>query len=421
MKKALAVTAMMVTLLGGFARAGELNLLLDKMVEKGQLTGGEAQEIRIGTQEEVKSEISRGMNMTMPLWMQVMKFKADFRLRYQYNHNERNAFNQHRGRYRVRFGADTLVTDRFNMSFGLASGSSVDSRSTNQTLTGNFSKKNVYIDYAYGEYTASDYLTFSGGRMKMPIWTPTDMAWDSDLNPEGVSAKVSYKADALKEYFVNSGFLVLNEDLGTRADPYIIFGQPGFTLASEDASFDMRAAAAYYDYAHVKHATPLANRPSTTDGYQLTNTTITASSVYKYGYDAIHPSLELNYTLLQPINIPLLGNISYLSVFGEYIKNISAPRGTGWIAGVRVGQRAVAEPGQWQLRYSIRRLEKNAVPDAYPDSDFYGGSTSVRGHRVTASVGLARNVTLDSNYFYTKSLENGKKEQLVQVDTNFKF
>lgn len=413
------LTAVAAVLLAVPASAGELDLLLEKLVEKNVVTGGEAQEIRVGTQEQVKSEISRGLNMTLPLWMQVMKFKADLRLRYQYNDNQNNAYTQHRGRYRLRFGADTMISEQFYIGFGLASGSSADSRSTNQTLTKNFEKKNIYVDYAYAEYTANDYLSLAAGRVKLPVWSPTDMLWDTDINPEGVSARFGYKPDSMKEYFMTGGFFSLNEDAANAQDPYLAFVQPGFSYMTEDTTLDFKAAAAYYAFGHVRGAAELANRSSVADGYQKANTL--SGTKYKYNYDAVNPGLEINYTLLDPIILPLF-NISYGGVFGEYIKNTTgATDGEGWIAGARIGQRKVEEAGQVQLRWALRRLGRNAWLDTYPDSDFYGGSAGVRGQEWLLSYGLARNVVLETDYYLAKSLVTGKKEKLFQLDLNFKF
>ncbi|HAN05530.1 MAG TPA: hypothetical protein DCQ25_09880, partial [Elusimicrobia bacterium] len=116
------------------ARAGELDLLLDRLVEKNVIDPGEAQEIRIGTQEEVKKEISQQRHATLPMWLQTMKLRGDVRLRYQFNDNHNKALTQHRGRFRLRFFADAKVNEKVYMGFGFASGSSADPRSTNQTF-----------------------------------------------------------------------------------------------------------------------------------------------------------------------------------------------------------------------------------------------------------------------------------------------
>ena len=158
--------------------AGEVDILLQKLVEKGVLTAGEAQEIKTETQEQVKLEIAQGKNASLPQWLQTTKFKGDFRLRGQRQYKKSNNNNsagdtsieRSRARYRLRFGAESKVFDRAKVYFGLASGDSGDPRSTNQTLQDQFSKKNIYIDYAYADYIAAPWATLIGGRMKNPLW-----------------------------------------------------------------------------------------------------------------------------------------------------------------------------------------------------------------------------------------------------------
>ncbi|HAU89798.1 MAG TPA: hypothetical protein DCW72_06095, partial [Elusimicrobia bacterium] len=86
------------------------------------------------------------------------------------------------------------------------------------------------------------------------------------------------------------------------------------------------------------------------------------------------------------------------------------------------GQRKVEDAGQWQLRYSYRRLEADAWLDNYPDSDFYGGAVNAQGHEVLLTLGLLRSFALDLDYYQTRPIAGGlKKEKLFQADINLKF
>ena len=76
--------------------AGEVDILLQKLVEKGVLTAGEAQEIKTETQEQVKLEIAQGKNASLPQWLQTMKFKGDFRFRGQHQYKKSNNNNTDR-------------------------------------------------------------------------------------------------------------------------------------------------------------------------------------------------------------------------------------------------------------------------------------------------------------------------------------
>ena len=408
------------------ARAGELDLLLDRLVEKNVIDPGEAQEIRIGTQEEVKKEISLQRHATLPMWIQTMKLRGDVRLRYQFNDNHNKVLTQHRGRFRLRFFVDAKVNEKVYMGFGFASGSSTDPRSTNQTFGDNNAKKSLWIDYVFAEYNASDYLAFTAGRTKNPLWLTSDMLWDTDINMEGLSARVTLPVNYNWQLFANAGLMVLAEAQTDPKDPHMLFAQPGVSWRDNDGVYDFKAGAAVYAFNNVGHSSELANRPSTTDGYQKSNTL--AGSEYKYGYDALSPELEFNANILDPVSVPLITslfgyNVTYAGLFGNYIKSLDhGKNGEGWIAGVKFGQRKVEDAGQWQLRYSLRRLEKDAWLDNYPDSDFYGGAVNVKGHEVLLTLGLLRDFALDLDYYQITPISgNLKMEKLFQADINLRF
>ena len=109
----------------------------------------------------------------------------------------------------------------------------------------------------------------------------------------------------------------------------------------------------------------------------------------------------------------------------RYIKNtydIDDGEDTGWATGVKFGHKKAKKPGQWQGKYQYVHLERDAFPDAYPDSDRYSGKTDVKGHEVAFKYAWMKNVTLGLDYYYNdriKATEN--KEHLVQFDTVVKF
>jgi len=359
------------------------------------------------------------------MWLQAMKLRGDVRLRYQFNDNHNKAYNQHRGRYRLRFFVDAKVNEKVYMGFGFASGSSADPRSTNQTFTDNNGKKNLYIDYVFAEYNASENLAFTAGRTKNPLWLTSDMLWDTDVNLEGLSARLNYPAGYNWQLFANAGFIMLNELANDPQDPYLLFAQPGVSWRDSEGVYDFKAGAAVYAFNHVKHSAALAHRPSAGDGYQQSNTLV--SSKYKYGYDAVSPEAEFNANILDPVGVPLLGrfgyNVSYLGVFGNYIQALGHGRNnSGWLGGLKIGQRKVEDAGQWQLRWSLRRLEADAWLDNYPDSDFYGGSVNVQGQETLLTLGLLRDFALDLDYYSARPVKGSLKgERLFQADINLKF
>ncbi len=66
------------------SHANEIETLLNKLVEKGVLTGAEAQQVLVETREEERKKIAQVKHDILPEWIQKTKLTGDFRLREQY-------------------------------------------------------------------------------------------------------------------------------------------------------------------------------------------------------------------------------------------------------------------------------------------------------------------------------------------------
>ena len=387
--------------------AGEIDILVDKLVEKGVLSPVEAQNILDETKQEVTKEIAQGKSYALPKWVQAMKLKGDLRLRYQWN-KKKSSEERHRGRYRFRLGAETKIADNVKVGFGLATGGT-DPRSTNQTMTNTFETPDIRLDYAFAEYSSSPWLTFYGGKFKRKpiLWQPSDLLWDSDIRPEGGAAVINKGIGSGLDLFLNAGVFVLNESSSDTSDPMMYVVQPGLKWEiSEGVS--LKTAFAYYSFSGVKGAA--------LDHSTGTNS-LDSDSHLIYDYNSLSPSLELG------IKRPLNNLVPYFASFGNYIKNPDPSHNNqGYLFGVKFGDKKVKKKGQWQVKYMYRRLEKDAWLDTFPDSDFYGGDTGVKGHEVIFDYALKKNIVSGLDYYYTENIEGAKKpENLLQVDMKLKF
>jgi len=394
--------------------AGEIDILLQKLVEKGVLTPGEAQQIGTETKEQVKADIAAGKFSSLPSWVQNTKIKGDFRMRYQRDRKRATATQNEKSRVRMRLGMESKVNDQTKVYLGLASGSSSDPRSTNQTLQDSFAKKSVWIDYAYASYSPLAWATLSAGRMKNPIWQTGDILWDTDINPEGLAVQFNHALGEKANFFMNNAFFILDDTAspnGTGADPTMFVIQPGVDLTINDKT-NLKLAGAYYEFNSVKN--------QVLDNTSGTNTLSGgATSLLNYDFDAWSVSSELG--LKEPM---LISNfIPYIAAFGDYVENMDpSSENTGYIAGVKFGKKKVANWKDWQAKYSYRRIGKDAILDIFPDSDAYGGFTDVKAHEYLLQYGLGKNMWLELDYYQSDRIKAAKnKEKLFQADLNFKF
>ena len=396
-----------------FAATTQVDALVEKLVEKGILNRQEAIKLKAEIADDEKIVREEGLKQSLPQWVRDMKLKGDFRLRYQYekrkgsNLNAGNTTERNRGRFRLRVGAETKVNDQTKVHFGLASGSDGDPRSTNQTFQDTFSKKSIWIDYAYAEYAPWAWATFLGGRMKNPLWEPGDMLWDTDINPEGVAAKLNWKLNPTLDAYVNNAVFIL-EEYANSSDPWMYVLQPGLKWQINE-SMDLNLATTYYGFKQVKGAT------------LDWSTNNNARAVNGGGnFNSLNPAFELG------VKEPFSGiglKLPYLSFFGEYIHNLDAKQSkNGYMGGMRLGHKKVNDKGQWQLRYTHTLLKTYAWPDVFPDSDRYSGRTGIRGHEVLLTYGLGKNWNLELDYYRTNLTSTpNKTENLFQADLNFKF
>jgi len=395
MKKVLSFLVLTATFyLGNLSYTSEIDILVNKLVEKGILSKEEADKIIQETKEEIQKQ-TRGSQI--PEWVKNLKLKGDFRLMYQW---QDNSHTRERARIRLRVGVVTKPNDDFEIGFGLATGGS-DPRSRNVTLDSSFEGKDIKLDYAYAEYSGIKGLTVWGGKykgIKKAIWRPSDLLWDSDLRPEGIGIKLNYHP-----MFANTGVWILNE-VKNGADALIFYIQPGIKWnITQNAGF--KIALAYYNTNSVKGHT--LDHSSGTNTFE--------NGGLKYDYDVWAPSIEVEFKNLVEF-------VPCITLFGDYVNNPDPDsENQGYLIGLKLGNKKIKKFGNWQFKYVYRRLEKDAWLDVFPDSDAYGGKTGIKGHETEFKFGLTKNLVLELDYYHTEQINLGGKEDLLQADFVWKF
>lgn len=421
-KRTLLIFMMMLALLWQApAMAGEVDILVDKLVEKGVLSKQDASVILRETKAEAEKERKETIAATkealmtgedapfmlasaIPSFITNSTFKGDVRLRYQYSDRDNGKQNRNRGRFRFRFGVETKVNDKVNLGFGLASGSD-DPRSTNQTMGDSFSTKDIRLDLAYVTYTPFDWLTLTGGKFKNPIWLPNKWLWDGDINPEGVSICMAQKVQGI-ELFMNSGFWILDEKSSSTRDPAMVVVQPGFKAGlGKNAYF--KGAFGYYNFINVQDS-DLDFSPDTNSR--------NPDNTYEYDPDAFVISGELGTNTGVDF-------APFAALFGDYVKAFdTSGEDKGYMFGVKLGHEKVKKPAQWQFKVYYQRLEQDAWLDILPDSDAYDGETNHKAFVSKLEVGLMKNVSLGGAWYRAERIEGSDDEEdVVQVDLVFKF
>jgi hypothetical protein len=236
----------------------------------------------INTQAQTLEERVRRLETQLPAWLKIFQLSGDLRLRYQYE-EETEETDRHRGRFRYRLSIDANILKNLKVGFGIASGGD-DPRSTNQSFQDTFSSKDIRIDLAFAEYRPTEWLDLMGGKFKNPLWTPSDLLWDSDIRPEGGAIFLHYQLPPRVELFLVSGVLVLDE-IGDGADPLLVPMQGGMTVVLMK-HISLQFAATYYEFIDVQG--------KTLDFSAETNTLV--GEVLAFDYNVVSLSAELGFT-----------------------------------------------------------------------------------------------------------------------------
>ena len=395
----------------GVARAGQLDTLLDLLVEKGVITPVQAQQVRAEAKEEGKKEISEGMAETLASWVRNSKFKGDVRVRMQHDNKDTGTGDDEtrdRSRVRVRYGFDTPINDTVKAGFYMASGVG-EQTSTNQTFTNFFNQKELWIDKAYIAWEPNQYFSATAGKFSNPFFT-TDLVWDGDINPEGFAARASLPFTGGNGYLVGA-YLPLYEKSGmTSDDPYMWALQAGVDVKQ---IWNMRFAVGWYNTANLKGMVAATVAPS----YAGSGNTLDGGGAFIMNYNMLAYGAQVTpYTFNAcPSGLPL-------TIYGEYVQNTAsqATDDTGYVLGFKLG--SVKTKGDLQFDYNYRVVEKDAVVAALCDSDFHGGGTNGKGHKLGFGLGLNKNTSLNLTYFTTEADTGSKKDiSILQADLNVKF
>jgi len=351
-------------------------------------------------------------------WAEKIKLKGDVRLRHEYQDRElgidAESNTRSRYRYRVRLGAEADVNDSIKAGVGLASGSagSSSARSTNQDLDQNFGSKEINLDYAFLEWTANEHFKVVGGKFKRKpyLWATTDLLWDGDINPEGVSSNIQFE-NSLGTTYGNVGYWILDEvdsssSNGDSDDVSLSYFQLGQKFKHDNLFGNV--AAIYYNFDNLSDASGDVNF-DTTRVNDLDSWGLSGEIGFK---DAFIAGKQVSF-------------------FADYINNMESDvdEDTGFALGFKYGDKKVKKRHDWQVKYIYADLEQDAFLAAYPDSDRFGGDTGVESHEISLKYGLAKNLYLGLDYYdseidrdsnNTPDLD-GNEEQLFQIDLVSKF
>lgn len=372
--------------------------------------------------------------------------------------------NDQRLRLRARFGAISDVTPDWQAGFRistLGNAADPDSESQNQGTTS--AKYIVGIDEGYIRYQPHTVngvapVTVTGGRFLNPWFSPTELVYARDLTFEGIAATGRYAFGSGSGPDQNHAFLTLGVipvqfvPVNGSRSKWMLGAQAGdvWPITPDNK---LTVGAAYYDFIRVTGV------PNPVPGSTIYN--YTAPQFVRFG-NTMFAITTASATDLSPGLYGLAAHFrivdlatSFQHSFGRYaaILNVDGVRNVGYDAGDVLRRTGVATPartkgyvvdatfgdpdvarwGQWRTTLGYRYVERDAVLDAWTDSDFHLGGTNTSGYYLSGDLGIADHTWMRIRYLSGNTLDVPTGQQYIgsaapkygvdvlQVDLNTRF
>lgn len=477
-------------------------------------------ELRGQIKEELAREGASGAlaapQYQVPEWVNAFHPHADLRLRYEYigfpsgnditgsfpNFNVINTgpaydttgplfypqYNtdqdRQRLRFRLRFGAELDLADKFTMGIRLGTGDTNSPVSGNQSFGGTnlgpggnfaqqggqFAKYAIWLDRAFLKWEPVESLSVTLGRFDNPFFSTTAI-YSDDLGFDGLVVQARHEvAEGIEPFLTLGSFPVFNTDLQFASnqgakfesrDKWLNAGQVGVKWKI-NKDWDAKLATAWYDFRNIEgqFSTPFVPRtaedpgdtdhtrpsfaqkgntyfplrriiPDASNGFGTTNQFQYYGLATPFSVQTI--TARLDYNGYEPMQVSFIGEFLKNHAFDSARINAIAlnNRGangqfeggdTAWYLSLRAGSPALLKKGDWYAYAGYRHVESDAVVDGFNDQDFGGGGTNVKGYTLGAALALSPRVSIAVRYMNADQIAGPQfRSNTFEFDISAKF
>ena len=349
-----------------------------------------------------------------------VEFFGDFRLRLEADHRsgtgvDDNSDARSRSRLRARVGL-TYETPINGLSFGvrLATNPGTPGNSPHQTMDG-FAANPITLDRAFARYellhsSKMATLAIAAGKQSYPNWQQTEVFWDEDIQPEGVSTSLDLTLTDQTTLAARASYFYLTSESWSHS--WLRNDALGSWQLRYSGQFDAIKPTAAITGIHIA------------DNVTLTNSDGTFNAGDTHFFLA---SLQLTY---EANNFAVTGGIDVGKGGGD--PNMPSANDLAAVAQARVNYRNAG------LRYYYYSVEEASVPffatsslsqDNFPNSRG-GGLTGFVGHRFHLDYRFHKRVSADIELYWQKgNADNilsfsevpGRRMQRAQFNANMSF
>ena len=385
--------------------------------------------------ENAKSESKKVAKL--PDWLDRTTVFGDVRYRHEGFYHQPHVDGQdvtarNRERIRARLGVRVAFSDELSATIRGASGNPNDPISTNETLTGDFTRKNFNLDWGYLTFSPGKTfgirpgaISLTAGKFPNPIFRTDEMIFDEDISAEGTTETLQLldKPFGVLDQVKIHGLQWTFSEIANKQDGWMFGGQVNPSLHFGDVQVEAGLGQYYWlnpdqiaqalsknTTAFTASGAPVANSnfnsqlvntnllvtktiqpPTTTPGKKPA--AFQAITGYQSGFN------QSNFTLATTVpNVvaaqPLRGWIDYV-----YNWDAATDDAHGWTSGLRLGQTKTR--GDWSVFGFYEHLGQEAAISAFTFSDFGTGGTNVEGPGVGVEYQLLNPLTISAKSYFT--------------------
>jgi hypothetical protein len=308
---------------------------------------------------------------------------GDMRVRTQGDYDD-NARDRESAQVRGRLGATYEVNETVTIGARLATGDPDDPDSSDVQLSNFDDDLQFTLDQAYVQINVGD-LKLYGGKMPQPF-TRTELVWDGDVNPQGVSAIYKHSLGEGAAFRANGLFFIVDEN-AVAAESTMLGAQLGYDFTASD-TFKLDVSLAYYDYT--------LGSVVGADAGDFRSNLRNPDGSYQSDFDLGDAIVGATWTGL--------GDRWPVRTVGDYVHNFGAinSQDTGYGVDLSVGRASRAR--DWRVTYGYSVAETESVLAAF-SHDNLALATDYRLHALTFDYVPMPKTLLSAIWYHYKPYE----------------
>ncbi len=465
------------------AGPGDVRVTYVPRVVQDEITAQVRQDLQAAVVADVKKaavEEGWGVPAALPSWVRNARWSGDIRVRGEYTafadgnqpftYPDFQAINdaggigkagadaylnttedQSRYQLKLNFGAQFDLAENALASVRFGTGNENNPVTRNQAL-GDYNRtfplllEEAYLRLGTSPAARHHQVQFWAGRTPNPLQS-TELVWDNDVRFNGFTLqyawnnpRVSGEARQARGFFATAGAYPIEEIELSQDDKWLLASQLGyeFDLVPE---LRLSLAAAYYDYRNIEGR----RNEAATDGlldytapdslqkgntlFDIRNDTDPDTNLFALAadYNLVDISAVAAWTLRPDLALEMAAN---------YVTNVGYDEGdvlnrTGVFVAeeadayrleFRVGNPDIARPLAWRAFVAYHYAERDAVLDAFTDSDFHRGGTDAEGYIIGGELGLTDNTWVRLRYLSADEIDGPPLGiDVLQLDLNGRF